>query len=483
MIYLAGLGAGNPEDLTQGLKALLEQKIPLRLRTAIHPTVDWLQEQGYVFQAFDAFYEQAASFEDVYRQIAEAVVQEAEQKDLIYAVPGHPMVAEKSVQLILAKAKERQIACRVLPAVSFLDAVFAVLQIDPAEGFCLLDGLGQQKPNPELQLIVTQVYDQLTASEVKLNLLEYYSEEQPVKVVQAAGIPGQEKVVEIPLYELDRLDWLNHLTCLWLPPSSARQARQLAYLAGIVEKLRSENGCPWDREQNHQSLQPCLLEESYEVIEAIQNQDMDNLCEELGDLLLQVVFHAQLAKEEQDFELGDVIEGISQKMIRRHPHVFGQVQVANSQEVLANWDEIKKQEKKQAKKSILDGIPESFTALIKSQKLQKKAAKVGFDWPDYRGAMDKVYEELDEVKEALASGSQEELQKEVGDVFFALVNLARLLKLDSETVLVAANRKFTRRFQQVEQKVQASGRDWSEYSLDELEQYWQEIKICEKLVK
>ncbi len=483
MIYLAGLGAGNPEDITQGLRALLDQKIALRLRTAIHPTVAWLQKQGYAFQAFDSFYEQAASFEEVYRQIAAAVLEEAQKQDLIYAVPGHPLVAEKSVQLILTQAREQKMDYQIMPAISFLDVVFTALQIDPAEGFCLLDGLEQQKPNPDLQLIVTQVYDQLTASEVKLNLLEYYAEEQPVKVVQAAGIPGQEKVVEIPLYELDRLDWLDHLTCLWLPPGSAKKARKLDYLAEIMEQLRSENGCPWDREQTHQSLQACLLEESYEVIDAIQNQDMDNLCEELGDLLLQVVFHAQLAKEDNNFDLGDVIEGISQKMIRRHPHVFGQVQVANSQEVLANWDEIKKQEKKQVKKSILEGIPESFTALIKSQKIQKKASKVGFDWPDYRGAMDKVYEELDEIKMALSSNSRESLQEEVGDAFFALVNLARILKLDSETVLVAANRKFVRRFQQVEQKIQSSGRTWQEFSLEELEQYWQEIKICEKLIE
>lgn len=252
----------------------------------------------------------------------------------------------------------------------------------------------------------------------------------------------------------------------------------IAQLVEVMAQLRGPNGCPWDKEQTHESIKPNLIEECYEVLEAIDSKNPEHLKEELGDLLLNVVFHARLSEEEGQFNLQDVAAGIVDKLIRRHPHVFGDVNVANSAEVLKNWNEIKKKEKPD-RKSAIDGIPAHLPALMRAQELQKKAARVGFDWPDPTGPLAKVEEEIHELREA-KNTSHEHLHEEFGDVLFTLVNLARHYGLDAEQCLTDANKKFIRRFQSVETQFAAQGKELKGSSLEEMDAAWNQAKAQER---
>jgi len=248
-------------------------------------------------------------------------------------------------------------------------------------------------------------------------------------------------------------------------------------LLEIMSKLRGEEGCPWDKEQNHQSLKRYLLEESYEVIEAIDNNSDIQLCDELGDLLLQVVFHAQIASEEGRFSIEDVLQGINKKMIRRHPHVFGEGKADNAAEVLSQWEQIKSREKESEDTPKIMRINSNLPALILAQKVQEKAGRVGFDWPDSEGPWAKLSEEIEELKTAAAKQRQEEL----GDVLFSLVNLSRFFQLDAEESLRLAVKKFIRRFNEVERQVHQSGRDWQDFNLAELDEFYNRAKKQELL--
>ena len=250
----------------------------------------------------------------------------------------------------------------------------------------------------------------------------------------------------------------------------------IAELRAVVHRLRAPGGCPWDREQTHETLIPHLLEEAYEVAEAIRNKDMPHLREELGDLLLQPVLHAEIASETGAFDLDGIARELTEKLIRRHPHVFGDASVNDSEGVLKQWDAIKREEKGTQKESILHGISHGLPALIRAQKLQKKAAKVGFDWPDAAPVLDKIREEADEIAAEMASGNVPATAEEVGDLLFTVVNLARKLGVDAESALVAANAKFEQRFGKVEQKVAAQNRALTDCTLAELDAVWDEVK-------
>lgn len=249
-------------------------------------------------------------------------------------------------------------------------------------------------------------------------------------------------------------------------------------LLEIMERLRGEGGCPWDREQTHESLKRYLIEETYEVLAALEDQDDSAFCDELGDLLLQVVFHSQIASEENRFSISDVTEGINQKMIRRHPHVFGEETAETSIDVLAAWELIKKAEGNSAgrKKQIMQ-INDNLPALLYAQKVQDKAARVGFDWSDLKGPLAALNEEITEL---LAAKNKQEQAEELGDCFFSLVNVARFCQLDSEDCLKQAAKKFIRRFNYIEQKMEQQQKLWSEADMNELNTYWNEAKQAEK---
>ncbi len=244
-------------------------------------------------------------------------------------------------------------------------------------------------------------------------------------------------------------------------------------LIDIVEILRSPDGCPWDREQDHKSIRRDFLEETYEVIEAINKDDNDLLLEELGDVLLQVVFHTQIEREKGTFELSDVADGICKKMIERHPHVFGDVNAETSEQVLENWDVIKKRTKQQKSQTeSMLSIPREFPALMRADKVQKKASKVGFDWDNADGAFQKVSEELKELQEAYKEGDQQHIQEELGDLLFSVVNVSRFVKVDSEEALTNSTDKFIDRFSKVEKMANEKCLDMKNTDLDTLDKLW-----------
>lgn len=255
---------------------------------------------------------------------------------------------------------------------------------------------------------------------------------------------------------------------------------RLEQLLQIMDRLRAPGGCPWDREQTLESLRPCILEEAYELIEAIERDDSSSISEECGDLLLQVIFISCIGMEEGRFDLAEVIQGLNEKLLRRHPHVFGDVRIETSEGVMKNWDIIKQGERKKKERdsSIFAGIPPNLPALVKSQRIQARAAKVGFDWHegDFEAVVGKIREEIQELSEAVAQVEPGHIEEEMGDLFFALVNLARHLNIEAEFSLQRANCKFSERFRLIERYVEESGREWSEYSLDELEGLWQNAK-------
>ena len=257
-------------------------------------------------------------------------------------------------------------------------------------------------------------------------------------------------------------------------------AEKFVKLVNVMKKLRAPDGCPWDREQTYMSLRRYIVEEAYELIQAIEDENFPNMREECGDLMLQVVFVACMAEERGDFTLAGVLDGLANKLIRRHPHVFGDTQVKNSDEVLKNWEQIKSAERKgkEEDSSYVAGIPRGMPALLRAYRIQERATKPGFDWPkgNLSPVIEKVEEEVAEVKEAAAAGSGAHIEEELGDLLFASVNLARHLGVDPETTLHRACEKFSSRFRMVEKSVEESGRPWKDFTLDELEDFWQKAK-------
>lgn len=471
-IIIIGLGPGSFENLTLEAKGLLENKNKLFLRTKIHPLVQEFSKYEIEYESCDHFYEQSDNFNHVYEMIADFIIKKASEYGTIqYAVPGHPLVLEETVELISKRAKKTNIDVEIIPGLSALESIYSLLEVYPAKGLIVLDALDLPESSywSGKELLITQVHNKLVASDLKLTLLDYYPPNYNLKIIKAAGVINQEKVTLVELAEMDWLEY-DHLTSVYLPKVELNNTFE--DLIQIVERLRSENGCPWDREQTHRSLQTSLLEETYEVLETIQEDNKENMCEELGDLLLQIAFHSVLADEEYFFSYRDVVSGIIKKMIRRHPHVFGGSKICSSKEVLKTWEEIKQKEKGDAQKSVLSNIPTVLPALLQADKIQRKAAGAGFDWDEVEEVWNKVYEELQELSEA----DQDQQLDELGDVLFSIVNLARFLHIDAESALFSTIRKFKQRFQYIEQQIGKTGKSFNDYTLAELDAYWELAK-------
>ena len=532
-ITILGLGPGRWDDLTLQARALLEQAASdnrtVFFRTLIHATVEPLRLEipNLRITSFDSFYNEATSWDTLYQRIAQEICTLAEQQPpVLYAVPGHPLIGEASVQLILQQARDCGLSTCIVAGLSFLEPVCAALELDPfTSGIQMIDAtnLAALKPDeiagkiiPIIPLIVANVYHRRQASAVKLALGECYPGEWPVKLVRSSGfaatetvgeqggdkpqpyittsetvgaqggdkprpyITTTETIIEMPLYEIDRSSLANHFNTLYVPPLEALDALRLPEtLRYITMRLRRDpDGCPWDRQQTHQSLTRYVIEETYEVVEALEENDLEKLAEELGDLLLQVYLHAEIARQDGDFNIGDVFEHVSAKLIRRHPHVFGQVEVENAGQVVQNWEEIKRQERITAGKdvqseSMLDGVPLASPALIVAQEYQKRAAKIGFDYDNLQKVLAKLTEELQELQEAT---TPEHRREEMGDVLFMVARVARELNIDAEEALRFANRKFRQRFQAMEHITRQEGRTFSSYTLDEWLKLWKRVK-------
>lgn len=448
------------------------------LRTRQHPVVDALEAKGMRAESYDSLYESACSFDELYQRIAGAVLEEARAGDVVYAVPGSPLLGERTVTLLVAQCDAEGIPLTLIPSVSSLDATLAVLRaaVNTALEVLHAPDVARFRPEGIAPLFIFGLYDVAVASEVKLSLMEIYPDDYPVTVVRGAGVDGRNEQETIPLYCLDRVS-VDHLTSLFVPAMERRPATSFERLVEVMAALRAPNGCPWDREQTHESLKKYLTEETYEFFDAIDDQDDERMADELGDLLLQMVFHARIAEEEGRFDIHDAIRSIVEKLIRRHPHVFGGTEVSGTDEVLDNWEKIKAGERLTAhRKSLLDAVPRAMPSLQRAFELTRRASKVGFDWKEATDVLDKVGEEAEEAREALAAGDQAAVRHEIGDLLFAVANLARKAGVDPDDALHAANRRFSDRFRYIEARAQEQDTPLAEMSLEEMDRLWNEAK-------
>lgn len=354
---------------------------------------------------------------------------------------------------------------------SLVTSVFDTLRVTPPPRLVLLEARTLSSAHvppypPDMPVLLTGVASRELALQVKTVLMTTYPQEHRVFVI------AEEKKKEERLGELEDY-FFSESTCLFVP--ALGEGTSFESFVEIVAHLRAPDGCPWDREQTHETLRKHLLEESYEAITAIDSGDFADMREEFGDLLLQVVLQSQIANEEGWFNVNQVVHGIHSKIVRRHPHVFGDVKLDGVDGVLANWEKLKEKErgKKKDGKGLLDGVPVALPALEQAQEYQDRAARVGFDWPEIAGVLDKISEEIAEVKNAT---NEQELTSELGDLLFALVNLARWKKVDAESALRGTNAKFKKRFAFVEQGAKRQGRNLSDLSLEEMDNFWNEAK-------
>lgn len=530
-IVVVGLGPGDAGLLTRETLTWLESGRPLRLRTRIHPTIAGLPGAG-TWASFDERYEAADSFAALYQEIADALIDAAlvahaaDGGPIVYAVPGHPTIGESTVALLRIAAPQQHVRVRIIPAVSFLDALAPHLPVDPLrDSVQLVDGLelaaaldrepfggGTLPISPTRPALVGQIYNAATASAVKLALDRLYPHDHPVTVLRAGGVPGAEEAIILPLHALDRREAgaHDHLTSLFVPALPPERAvRTPEGLQAIVARLRAPDGCPWDREQTHRSIRANFIEETYEALDALDAGDMDAFREELGDVLLQVYLQAQLAEEGGDFLLEDVYEAIGAKLVRRHPHVFGATVVADSGEVLQNWEQIKEAERRakgqraaQAAGGALDGVPRSMPALARAALVSDRAARLAP--PALRPAEADTLAALDaalarlratppadgvsadtadttprtpattpgDLSLASARTTPADPAAALGDALLALAALARARTLDPEAALTAALAAFADRFRAVEKGLRTDERPWSALTPAEAATLW-----------
>ncbi len=496
-ITVVGLGPGDDDHVTAQTLAAITDAQHRHLRTAVHPSAHLVLDAPGGAVCHDDVYERADTFEDVYGEIVDRLVDDARARgEILYAVPGSPLVLERTVAMLRDRERNGEVELHVLPAMSFLDVAWARLGVDPVEsGVQLIDGheFATAAAGATGPLLVAHTHANWVLSDIKLAVDQVGDADEhddtPVTVLQALGT-ADERIIPTTWSELDRTLEADHLTSIWIPRLAAPVGAEYVRFHQLARTLREQ--CPWDIEQTHASLVPYLLEETYEVVDALQALDPDDpatdaeLVEELGDLLYQIEFHATIAEQEGRFTIADVARGIHDKLVRRHPHVFPpagteRVDVDGTEQVLDNWEAIKRAEKQRS--SVFDGIPRSMPALSYAAKVGKKASKVGFDWPTVDGAFPKIAEETDELAEMLPGAIGDEdgvgiarAAVELGDLLFATVNVARHLRIDPELALRAATDKFRVRFEGVERLAAERSIDLHDADLATLDALWDEVK-------
>jgi len=405
------------------------------------------------------------------------------EQGVTLAVAGHPLIGDHACSLIFKRARQQGIPVRVIAGMSELEIIATTLklslnQITIVDAYEIMS-LGTPPFPPSQPALVTKVESSKYLMRLKGILLNAYPETHTIGLIHNAG--GYGNLIDyLPLGELEESAMADGVYNLFIPALAFGTAFE--DFQQIIARLRSPEGCPWDRAQTHATLKPYLIEESYEALEALDLNDMASLQEELGDILLQIVLHAQIGTETGEFRMSDVLQTISDKMVRRHPHVFSDGDAKDVAGVIHKWEQIKAEERREngnsEKKGMLDGIPLNLPALVQSQHIQERAQRVGFDWPEIRGVIKKVYEELDELKSA---HTPEEQISEAGDVLFAFVNMARWLHVDAESALRESNRRFKKRFAFIEQAAELQGKTLDDLSFSEMDALWDQAKVQFKL--
>jgi tetrapyrrole methylase family protein/MazG family protein len=501
-VTVVALGPGPLDYVTPAARALLRaDNTRVLLRTRYLPQIELLD--GTAWESCDDLYESATSLAEVEAGILARILASpssdaslvsspsvasppsdasSSDRDVVLAVPGDGALGESIVVALRAAGVDVEI----IPGVGFGPAALAATGMAAANGAQLVEAtaLGGSgidlliELNPRWPAVVSGVFSPSVAGDLKLALQRVYPAEHRVMLVRHAGLADQ-AVREVPLSDLDRSTLeLDHLTCVVIPAVEGFVPNGSAHgLRAIIARLRApEIGCPWDLQQTHRSLIPYVIEEAYEVVDAIEQDDPVSLADELGDVMLQIALHAEVADQAGEFDWNDVMRNISEKMVRRHPHVFGEVEVSGAADVVRNWAQLKAAERadEPAPVSAVDGVAKSLPQLKRAAEISRKATKAGFDWPDRQGTLDKVREELAEL---LAANTLAERREELGDLLYILAKLAQQEGVDPEEALRYANEKFVRRFHALE-KI-ATERGWPAFSdrpLSDLNEAWQEAK-------
>ena len=473
-ITLLGLGPGSPGSLTREAWDCLEKTQTLHLRTQNLPLIADLPKALELI-SFDDVFESGEDINDAYATVVEAILALAKEPEgVIYAVPGHPLIGEATCPEIIRRAQEASIPVRIFAGLSFLEPTLHALGIKIFPDLVLMDALTlamRHVPGfaPSSPALVTQITSRKIAEDVKMTLLAVYPADHLVQWVHGAGTP-EEVVEEIPLEAIGQSsfpEWVGSLLVPPLAPNASFESFQ-----EVIARLRAPDGCPWDRKQTHQSLRPFLIEEAYEALDALDQGNMEELAEELGDLLLQIVLHAQIAAENEDFTINDVVNGIGTKLIRRHPHVFSQVEVDGVTGVIHNWEAIKAEERKENgdsdKKGLLDGVPKALPALLQADEIVERVSRVKFDQLAKMGSPEFIRSRLEALSDKAGKGKTEIL----GELLLGVVSLAHELGLEPESALREAINGFRTRFGTIEASSLADDHPLVELSKEEVEDLW-----------
>lgn len=476
-ITLLGLGPGAPGQITREAWEVLASASDIWLRTRNHlALVD--VPPSVRLHSFDDVFENTESLEAANSVVVATVLELGRQSQgVIYAVLGHPYFGEATCLEVLERAMHERLSVRVVDGLSFIEPTLSALGLNPVSGLAFWDALSVSRAHvppfpPDSPVLITRLHSKQLASGVKAVLKAIYPGSHPISLVhdQETAHPHVENLT---LEEIDLSEQIDALSCLYLGP--LEKGTSVEALQEVVAHLRAPEGCPWDREQTHASLRRHLLEETYEAIAAMDTDEAAAMREEFGDLLLQIMLNAQIAAELGEFTLNDVAKGIHDKIIERHPHVFGDLKLQSIDSVLSNWERLKERERdnKLEGGGLLDGVPLALPALSQAQEYQERAARVGFDWPEVQGVLEKVAEEIDEVRSA---ADHEDLAAELGDLLFALVNFCRWKDIDAESALRGANNQFKNRFGTIEAGARSRGQRLSDLTLDEMEELWRQAK-------
>lgn len=477
-ITLLGLGPGNPGYLTREADQWLETVTELIVFDGGHPVLEGLRSRVNIVNLADSTTSKLEDISGRKKTIERVIELGSRPQGVTLALAGHPLMDSTIHAEVIEMAHHQAIPVRVIPGLSQADGVIQAVGLASGRPVALVNAAalaGRHVPPfpPCLPAIIYPLDSADKARRIQVVLGSQYPDDHPLLLVHA-DLADERRVEKLSLKDLSNCQSLSGFTSLYVTPLSESNAFE--YFQEVVARLRAPDGCPWDREQTHASLRQHLLEESYETLEAIDSGNPDELREELGDLLLQIVLNAQIASEVDSFNMAQVIAGINTKIINRHPHVFGDIKVDGVGGVLKNWEKLKEDERKQnnnSKQGLLDGAPASLPALAYSHEIQDRAARVGFDWPGIEGVIAKVHEELEEVLVARTDGERE---SEIGDLAFAVVNLARWLKVDPESALRNTNLRFKQRFAHIEKTARGRGIPLGDLGFAEMDRLWEEAK-------
>ncbi|MDW7667212.1 MAG: nucleoside triphosphate pyrophosphohydrolase [Bacillota bacterium] len=472
-LTIIGTGTKKVNDISlEGFKTLKDNAFKY-VRTDRHPFVEYLREENIKFETFDKYFEEMKNLNQVYESIIDEILKKFRTENTIYYyVPGSPYYGDVVTEYFI-KNKVDDIKVEIIDSISFWQKAVSLVAGNN-ENIKTLSGEEYDFYDIDINsnLLFTQIFNKDIAEKIKLDLGEIYGDEHKVNIIDVI----LENTMEIPVLKVDKLKKYSFSTYIFVESieKSTKELYNVNNLLKTMETLRGPDGCPWDRKQTHESIRDCLIEEAYEVVDAIEKEDYENFIEELGDLLLQVVFHAQIAREEGYFNIYDVSTGICKKLNERHPHVFGDVEAEDVDEALKSWEYIKGKEKKlDTYHEKLMGVPKALSPLTKSYKIQKIAAEVGFDWPDIKGAVSKIHEELDELLKEYDKFNKDKVEEELGDLLFAIVNFSRFLKINPDIALNRTVNKFIKRFKYIEDN---SNKSLKDMSLEDMDELWEKSK-------